>query len=145
MPRARLCRYIPDRAYLRALLGHLRTQLPAAEPDALAMAVWGLAALQQPPPDDAWAAAWCDAALQQARGWGPQALAHGLSGAAALRISPPAELMQVGVTAHTLRTPTALLPSRLGRVRRAFCAACRSPTASATPRAAPRHHPTRRP
>lgn len=69
------------------------------------MAVWALAALRQPLPAAAdndgssgsrsWAADWCVAAVRVAAEFGPQSLAHGLSGMAALKVQPPAELMQV--------------------------------------------------
>lgn len=78
-----------------ALLSHLHTQLTLCDADALSMAVWALAALRQPLPSADWGAQWCDAALGVADDFGPQALAHGLSGMAALRVQPPAQLMQV--------------------------------------------------
>lgn len=90
-----LPRYVPDRSYLRGLLSHLEAQLPACGPDGLSLAVWGLAALRQPLPSKDWGQAWCSAALACADRFGPQALAHGLSAMAALRMEPPAELMQV--------------------------------------------------
>lgn len=90
-------RYVPDRAYLVSLQSHLQAQLPLCGPDALSMALWALAALQQPLPSHAWAQQWCDAALGVAGDFGPQALAHGLAGMAALRVQPPAALMQVRV------------------------------------------------
>lgn len=90
-------RYVPDRSYLSSLLSHLQGQLVLCGPDALAMCLWGLAALrQQHMVSPAWGQQWCAAALGVAGQFGPQALAHGLSGMAALRIQPPAELMQVG-------------------------------------------------
>jgi hypothetical protein len=89
-------RYVPDKSYLTALLAHLGSQLPATGADGLALAAWGLAALRQPLSSPQWGDAWCAAALAAADGFGPQALAHGLSGMAALRMQPPAELMQVG-------------------------------------------------
>lgn len=91
------CRYVPDRSYLVALLAHLQTQLPLSDADALSMAVWALAALRQPLPSADWGAQWCEAALRLSGEFGPQALAHGLSGMAALRMQPPAELMQVRI------------------------------------------------
>jgi hypothetical protein len=90
-------RYVPDQSYLVSLLAHLGSQLPATGADGLALAAWGLAALRQPLPSPQWGGAWCAAALAAADGFGPQALAHGLSGMAALRMTPPAELMQVGL------------------------------------------------
>lgn len=92
---ADVCRYVPDRGYLMVLLAHLQTQLPLCGADALSMAVWALAALRQPLPSADWGAQWCDAAVAAAEDFGPQALAHGLSGMAALRMQPPAALMQV--------------------------------------------------
>lgn len=89
-------RYVPDRSYVVALLAHLQMQLPLCDADALSMAVWALAALRQPLPSAEWGAQWCEAAVGAAGEFGPQALAHGLSGMAALRMQPPAELMQVG-------------------------------------------------
>lgn len=86
---------MPDRAYLRALLLHLQAQLPLCGPDALSMAVWALAALRQTLPSEEWGRDWCRAAQEVGGEFGPQALAHGLSGMAALRMNPPAELMQV--------------------------------------------------
>jgi hypothetical protein len=90
-------RYVPDRAYLVSLQSHLQSQLHLCGPDALSMALWALAALRQPLPSTAWAQQWCDAALGGAGEWGPQALAHGMAGMAALRVQPPAALMQVRV------------------------------------------------
>lgn len=90
-----VCRYVPDRGYLTALLAHLQTQLPLCGADALSMAVWAVAALRQPLPSADWGAQWCDAAMAAAEEFGPQAFAHGLSGMAALRMQPPAALMQV--------------------------------------------------
>eukprot|EP00879_Flechtneria_rotunda_P016743 GHRR01017524.1.p1 GENE.GHRR01017524.1~~GHRR01017524.1.p1 ORF type:complete len:415 (+),score=159.54 GHRR01017524.1:1161-2405(+) len=87
-------RYIPDKRYLKSLLLHIQSQLPACGPDALTQALWGLAALQQQLPSRAWEQAWCRTALAVAGDFTPQALAHGLSAMAALRVQPPAELMQ---------------------------------------------------
>lgn len=88
------CRYVPDRSYLAALTAHLQTQLPLCDADALSMALWALAALQQPLPSESWGAAWCAAARAEADGFGPQALAHGLAGMAALKVQPSVGLMQ---------------------------------------------------
>ena len=88
------CRYVPDRSYLAALTAHLQTQLRLCDADALSMALWALAALQQPLPSESWGAAWCAAALAEADGFGPQALAHGLAGMAALKVQPSVGLMQ---------------------------------------------------
>jgi hypothetical protein len=90
----RCCRYVPDRSYLAALTAHLQTQLPLCDADALSMSLWALAALQQPLPSQEWGAAWCAAALTEADGFGPQALAHGLAGMATLKVQPTVELMQ---------------------------------------------------
>eukprot|EP00775_Hariotina_reticulata_P012740 gene12740-12869_t len=89
------CRYVPDSVYLKLLLSHLESQLAACDADSLSMALWALAVLQQQPPSQAWAKAWCAAAEATGDTWGPQALAHGVSAMAALQIRPPASLMQV--------------------------------------------------
>jgi hypothetical protein len=130
-----LARYLPDAPYLRALLSHLEAQLQAHEagPDALSLALWGLASLKQPLPSRAWGQAWCSAALAslQQHAWSPQALAHGLSAMAALGLRPPPELMQVQGLAGPL--PEAAPEPALVRHRLPRTSLARHCRAAATP------------
>lgn len=44
------CRYIPDEAYLSALISHIHRQLSDADGDALSMVLWAVATMRRPPP-----------------------------------------------------------------------------------------------